>query len=160
MSLVTDPQRITKTTSPISLCGPNDFPGYTSLATFYDPSAEDRVKARLNELRSLSVDWDGYGAAAPIGEVVDAVEQFCRRSISIPNTVINPTCDGGIQLEWLNGSKRLEIEFSPDGTRSFVRWDSDPATATEGELPVLTGSDPSAVRRFEEAIQELLSWLK
>ncbi len=160
MSLITDPQRITKTASPISQSGSNVFPGYTTRGTFYDPNAEDRVRARLDELRSLANNWDGYGAVAPKDEVVDAVAIFCRRSISNPNTVINPTCDGGIQLEWQNGSKRLEIEFSPDGARSFFHWDSDPAAGTEGELPLLTGSDPSAVRRFEDAIQDLLSWLK
>jgi len=160
MRQVTDPHRFTKTSQPAYNFSSDIFPGYTSAGNYYDPNAEDRLNARLDDLRSLPDNWDGYGASTPDAKVIDAVEIFCRRSISHPNTVINPTCDGGIQLEWQNRGKYLEIEFSPDDEPSFTYWDGDPANAVEGNLHSLLNSDPYSASKLEEQIQNMFTWLK
>ncbi len=149
------------TASTSSESSPNNRDSWTQPKRLYDPIAEARFWQRIDELRSLKPNWDLEGAAAPDERLIDDVKQFCQRSVSYPVPEANPTCDGGVQLEWHIDSRTLEIEFGPEGPPAYICWDQrDPDLACEGAIEFPASSGPGDVRRFEEKVEELLAWVQ
>jgi hypothetical protein len=77
---------------------------------------------KLCELAKLSRGWDSYDALPVFPAVIDRVREVLERHpASGPRARIVPTSEGGIQLEWSNGNKEVEIEFHPDGSTTFLQ---------------------------------------
>lgn len=97
------------------------------------------IRAAL-KLQSLPQGWDRAGSPppgdAPVDraiEVISSVAKLGFDDITAPH--VFPVPGGGIQLEWLQGDRRLEVEVLPDGSTQFVTLkDGDPLK--EGEYPL------------------------
>ena len=87
--------------------------------------------ARIEQLASLNRDWNGHGAMrvaeasrkAALG-FLDRVRQEFGTSVPEP-TVVAPTSDGGIALEWIvrerTHEKGVEVVFLPTGIEYSLR---------------------------------------
>lgn len=86
-------------------------------------SAEDvaRVRERLKELETLEDGWGEYGdEVAPDKEGLRRLsELFSEHGVGIPVPYIYPTCEGGIQLEWVFGSS-AEMEVGLKEMRGIL----------------------------------------
>lgn len=97
------------------------------------------IQAAL-KLQSLPQGWDRAGSLppgdAPVDraiEVISSVAKLGFDDITAPH--VFPVPGGGVQLEWLQGDRRLEVEVLPDGSTQFVTIkDGDPLK--EGEYPL------------------------
>ncbi len=72
------------------------------------------VNDRLTHLLDLPANWDSYGAV-PIR--IDVAKQVARAirdfmSLGVPAPQIVPTADGGLQLEWHQPDRYLEVHFA------------------------------------------------
>ena len=90
------------------------------LARRREPSADDRLHARLLSYLDLTDDWDGYGAASPsIDAVLDAVDFLVIRPRDIPLPFPQITSDGEVGLYWRTGEVHVEVGFYGDGDLSY-----------------------------------------
>ena len=97
------------------------------------------IQAALS-LRSLPRGWDRAGSPPPAGatveraiDVISSAAKLGFDDITAPH--VFPVPGGGVQLEWLQGDRRLEVEVLPDGSTQFVIIkDGDPLK--EGEYPL------------------------
>ena len=87
---------------------------------------------QLEAMRRLEENWDGYGGAAPLPEVIDLVQAFVRfieaaaRGGRPPGGGafhVSPTRIGGVLIEWEDDRKEHEVEFGPDGSIGFLHLD-------------------------------------
>ncbi len=89
--------------------------------------------AQLEAMRHLSENWDGYGAAAPEGKVIDLAQEFVRlldamlaKSSGAPAEFhVSPTRVRGILIEWQCDAIEHEMELSPDGSIGFLHHNKD-----------------------------------
>jgi hypothetical protein len=58
---------------------------------------------KLEELRKLDPNWDGYNGIPPSKEAISAAKRFMDSLFIVPST------DGGVQLEWHVHDVDLEI---------------------------------------------------
>ena len=100
-------------------------------------------------LRELPDDWDSYGSP-PIDDRAVAcglVLLIQAEQENAPAPQVCPVPGGGVQLEWQNGPRALELEALPDGSAQFLRVDGD----TMDEGPVELHGLPQ--------VRTLLQWL-
>ena len=115
---------------------------------------------RLEELKALPHNWDGYGSAAPAADLVSKMALLVQglpdagppRTLPMPQ--ISPAADG-LQIEWNGGKRGVEIILSADGTDVFVaevdgEFEDGPINpgdsfAVSGLLQRVFGSDYRAV---------------
>ena len=101
-----------------------------------------RLVARARALRELGPDWDSYGAAAPSATTLDFALLFAAQTcvflvqggLPLLEPFMVATRDGGIQLEWSDNSRHLEIEIPQPGAFLILAVERDqederPATA-------------------------------
>lgn len=74
------------------------------------------VLDKIDELEVLEDDWDGRGSPCPSKEVCNLVRELIHKISKLDMTEhLTPRAfampDGGIQIEYDNGRKHLEIEF-------------------------------------------------
>lgn len=85
-----------------------------------EPSAEDKLHARLLSYRDLTDDWDGCGAAPPsIDAVLDAVDFLVMRPRDVPLPSPQIASDGEVGLYWRTGEVHAEVGFYGDGDMSY-----------------------------------------
>lgn len=91
---------------------------------------------RLIELISLQKGWiqgGGLPVAIFAAELAnDVLEKACEVNLQLPH--IFPTPEGGLQLEYHEGSKHLEITIMPDGDHEGFYYDSSTDKTIEDEL--------------------------
>jgi hypothetical protein len=83
---------------------------------------------QLEAMRRLPENWDGYGAAAPQGAVLDFAHVFVgfleaalKTSRSdAPTLHVSPTRIGGILVEWDDSAMEHEVQINPDFCLSFL----------------------------------------
>ena len=96
------------------------------------------IQAALS-LLSLPRGWDRAESPPPsdmpVGRAIDVIRSAASLGFDdIPAPHVFPVPGGGVQLEWLQGDRRLEVEVLPDGSTQFVSIrDGDPVK--EGEYP-------------------------
>jgi len=109
----------------------------SNLAAIEASSAFGSVSARLTEIRSLEADWDSYGAPRIGPEILDFAVEFAKtflgmlivRGVEPRAPFVVPTRTGGVQFEWDEGNRSLEVEIlGPD--RYLCFW---MAGAEQGE---------------------------
>jgi hypothetical protein len=74
------------------------------------------ITARIESIRCLSDNWDGYGAIIPKYKVFQNTYQFLNLlsndiSLSLQPDHISPTPYGTLQLDWRKGSSLLSVEI-------------------------------------------------
>jgi hypothetical protein len=111
---------------------------------------KSHVISRLDSLKVLASDWNGYGAR-PID--VDLVEQAKSLVQRLPGDLVDspavvPMTRGRFQFEWHRGNRSLELEFESQGRIHYLKADDD--LGIEEEDILLT--DQTA------EIEELLRW--
>jgi hypothetical protein len=97
------------------------------------------IRAVLH-LQSLAHGWDRAGSPPPgekavelAIEIISCAARLGYDDIGAPH--VFPVPGGGVQLEWLQGDRRLEVEVLPDGAAQFLTVkDGDPLK--EGEYPL------------------------
>jgi hypothetical protein len=117
-----------------------------SKATLWLRSAQRKI----SELAQLAENWDSYGSR-PISQ--PAIEQAadilaCLSNLDLPNLQIFPVPGGGIQLEFQQDSRELEIEILPDGSIEFLMVEG--GEMREGSTPYGSRGD----------LYRLAYWLK
>lgn len=79
----------------------------------------------------LPENWDSYGGHTPRREAaataIEIIASIVQEDPPRPRVV--PLGTGGIQLEWKNGQRELEVECEPDGSIEAIKIEGD----TEGE---------------------------
>ncbi len=102
------------------------------------------MSEKLRELRSLPLNWDSYGAS-PIAD--SAVQTSLSvighlRRLNLPEPIVVPVPDGGVQFEWQNERCELEVEVRPDKTVEFLVVDRN-GKMLEGRI-----SQPESIGQF------------
>lgn len=105
---------------------------------------------RLDELKSLGLDWNGYRAAPISLAAIEAAKQVAtnlwRNGEPAPEIV--PMTRGRLQFEWNAGPKSLELEFGDAGLIHYLKFDSDHDLVDEGSLSMNQSVE----------IRQLLDW--
>ncbi len=93
------------------------------------PQVEPEWKAnafkRLDEIKDLPENWDGYGSPAINSALISRMASLvkvipdCDLPRCLPSPIISPASDG-IQIEWNGGHGGVEIILHPDGTGVLV----------------------------------------
>lgn len=90
----------------------------------------------LETMARLEENWDSYGSRPLSMTAVEAASRvlYVLRNRRMPAPQLVPVSGGGLQFEWQEGNRELELEVFPDGRVGFLLvQDSEPLT--EGELP-------------------------
>ncbi len=89
---------------------------------------------RIIHLRNLHEDWDSYGSHAPstsiINKSIELIQALPSEDFPVPEVI--PTSGEGIQFEWRDENKELEIEVNKYGEIVYLKC--------ENEEPVQEGS--------------------
>lgn len=96
----------------------------------------------------LPDNWDSYGGRTPRMEAAEVAINLIASILQEdpPRPSVVPLGTGGVQLEWKNGQRELEVECTPDGSIEALKIEGD----AEGEpYPSCTSAD----------ITSLLAWL-
>jgi hypothetical protein len=112
---------------------------------------------RIGNFSKLPENWDSYGAKAIDRECISQGVSIFKALIKlravaeaqIPAPFVAPLSSGGIQIEWEEGERYLEVSITPDPL-SVDYFATD--KAKEGQL-TLEGS-----LRSTSALKELLTW--
>jgi hypothetical protein len=118
------------------------------------------AKEQLQALRSVPENWDGYGAAAPLANVVDLADEFVafidavlRKSASGPGSLqASPTRVGGVLIEWEDGTMEHEVEINPDGSMGFLHTNK-----TTGQIAARKISPGSLQMDFLKELHQLVA---
>jgi hypothetical protein len=86
---------------------------------------------QLEAMRTLTENWDGYGAAAPATTAIELGQEFVRlleamlkKPSSEPCAIhVSPTRIGGVHIEWEDRAAQHEVEISPDRSIAFLHLD-------------------------------------
>jgi len=94
------------------------------------------VTKRLDAMRGLTANWDGYHANVIDPAVIESVAGFCRElpaDTGAPYVV--PIGNGTVQLEWHDGPKLLEMEFESPTVIVYLKWHPEAGVCEEGLIP-------------------------
>jgi hypothetical protein len=83
---------------------------------------------QLQAMRTMPENWDGYGAAAPLLQVIDLAQELVeliqdglrKPQAESPVLHVSPTRIGGILIEWEDRSMQHEVEINPDRSIGFL----------------------------------------
>lgn len=108
------------------------------LAGHYDPEFVSGVEAKLDDLGRLGANWDSYGAAPVDPNVIAAARALIR---SLPENIayrprVVPLSSGGLQFEWHEGTKVLELELENPQTIHYLQWHPERQVEEEDSFPV------------------------
>jgi hypothetical protein len=92
-----------------------------------ESEAHSIAYSRLQRLRELPSNWNGYGAE-PIDPGIQSsaqrvLDKLALGGVGAPQVV--PMTHGRLQLEWHKGNRSLELEFESCDSIRFLKWDSD-----------------------------------
>jgi hypothetical protein len=103
------------------------------------------VCEQLQAMRGLQENWDGYGGAAPQGNVLDFAQSFAafleailtRSNSDTPVLHVTPTRVGGVLIEWQDNARQHEVQINPDHGLSFLHLDKATGEITTRLRPLL-----------------------
>jgi hypothetical protein len=108
-------------------------------ATVVDAKTLQRVQqieTRLDYLQTLADGWRGPGSRAPLNDVMNRVRKVIPAiALASPEVGIVPIPDGGVSLEWRDGSREMTAEIQADGALFLCSDDADNDELTETTLP-------------------------
>lgn len=99
-------------------------------------------------VKRLAENWDGEGSPRPSTIALHAASELL---VSLPfedlsTAFVSPTSMGGVQLEWTQNGRELEIEILPDGSMEF--------------LTVVNGNPQNEGPTTREQVPSLARWLR
>lgn len=102
----------------------------------------------LFRLKRLCENWDGEGSLPPSTLAIDSASELLVSLPfeDLPAPFVSPTSMGGVQLEWVQNGRELEVEILPDGSMEF--------------LTVINGSPQEEGRITREQVPSLARWLR
>lgn len=103
----------------------------------------------LFRMKRLSDDWDGEGSPCPSTLAVDSAARLIRSLPfdDMPTAFVSPTTVGGVQLEWSQNGRELEIEILSNGAMEHLTAiNGNP----QGEGPITNEQVPSLARWLQE----------
>jgi hypothetical protein len=109
-----------------------------------------KAKYNLNRLATLPENWDSYGSLSIAVELLSNAEDFldALNAEDIHPPFIAPVSGGGIQFEWSNQGRDLEVEFVKPYIFGYLKVVKD-QPVEEGER---SANDYNSAR-------QLLKWL-
>ncbi len=119
-----------------------------SISSFYLNEWQTGALKGIVRLENLRENWDNEGSLQPSRVTIETAKAFIRslpyEDLPIPFVV--PTSLGGLQLEWNEDRKEIEVEILPDGSLEFLKAE-DGRTIDEGPISA-------------ERAQGLFKWLR
>lgn len=117
----------------------------------------------LFRVKKLSDNWDGEGSPRPNTIALDSASELLVSLPfeDLPTPFVSPTSLGGVQLEWTQNGRELEIEILPDGSMEFLTVvNGNP----QNEGPTTREQAPSLARWLRDEPDQnptgdLLSWV-
>lgn len=99
---------------------------------------------------SLKYDWDGEGSPRPRAEAVKTAVSLLLGLVhyELPTPFVCPLREGGVQIEWRQGRRELEVEFWDAEDFEYLKVFED-GSMEEGRCPT------SSFRAF----RRLVEWL-
>lgn len=109
------------------------------------------AESKISELSKLPENWDSYGSRAIQQAAIEQASALLVKlaNQNLPQPDIFPVPGGGIQLEFQQESRELEIEILPDGLTEYLTVNED------GEM--LEDSIPSG---SQDDLYRLALWLQ
>jgi hypothetical protein len=124
---------------------------------FDDPLLFGKVFKRIEQITELKANWDSFNSH-PISQnclsimlrlLLNIMEWRKALNLNVPVPFVVPTADGGLQFEWNDKFKYLEIASLPDSADyEFLAKEKAP----EGEIEL------EGVLKSDDEIKELLFW--
>ena len=100
--------------------------------------------------RNLAENWDSYGSPTfgnvAIRSAIDFLLAIPYLGLATPRIV--PVSGGGVQFDWINGQRELEIEVRPDGSIDILK--------VENGIPL---DDETEELYSRPSIQQMFAWL-
>jgi hypothetical protein len=117
---------------------------------YYDPGFKASVIGRVRELANLQPGWDGYEAPSPSPALIEAIVGLVVSwpEHLAPRPHVSPLGSGGIQLEWVSGSRVLELEFESPERLHYLRWHPDSDVADEAVISTNDHAQTEALIRW------------
>lgn len=97
----------------------------------------DKVWGKIVDLKSLSDNWDSYGALKPSDSAIKGALEISRITLhgsNIPLPDVVPVPNGNVQLEWSCLGIYLEVEIQSDTRLTVSFEDLDTGEEWEEEL--------------------------
>jgi len=109
------------------------------------------IEEKLNILQALEPNWDSYNSPSITQPAISNAKKLINLAKFFESIKPNifPVPGGGIQVEWKNDERELEIEILPNGTMMFLCEDNFENKSKEGCL---------LIENTEELIQ-LIAWI-
>lgn len=106
----------------------------TPLVSYINLWLEDSQN-ELHKLKELPENWDRYGSPKIENRAVKTTADLLTNlaKFGMPKPRIFPVSGGGLQLEWQQNSRELEIEVLPDGKIEYLKVYED-GEMTEGVI--------------------------
>jgi len=94
----------------------------------------DQAGELIIALGKLQPGWNSHVAATPSGDVIHGARTLllCLANGGATQPHINPTPEGGIQFEWEEGTRYLEVEVMAMGAAEYFYQDSHANVEEEG----------------------------
>jgi len=99
-------------------------------------------------LKRLCDNWDGEDSPRPSTIALDSASDLLVSLPfeDLPTPFVSPSSIGGVQLEWTQNGRELEIEVLPDGSMEF--------------LTVVNGNPQNEGSTTREQVLSLTRWLR
>lgn len=119
-----------------------------SIPSFDLNELQTKTMKGLLRVNMLADNWDGEGSPRPSHIARYLAAELLRSLIleGMPTAFVSPTSMGGVQLEWTQNGRELEIEILPDGTLEF--------------LTVVNGNPQDEGQTTRELVPSLARWLR
>jgi hypothetical protein len=106
---------------------------------------------RILECLSLGENWNSYGGHPPsLNTALTAIDLLSVIPYAdFPRPRVVPIATGGIQFEWENGRRELDIEVRDDGTIEYLKVDDANPDGEEGRFTSVNSLN----------LKSLLTWL-
>ncbi|MBY0230386.1 MAG: hypothetical protein K2W96_13970 [Gemmataceae bacterium] len=115
------------------------------------------VLEQLEAMRSVPENWDGYGAAAPRGDIIESAIEFWRSLQGRPalrDPYVTPTRIGGVLFDWEHGPHQLEVEFEGGSKAVFVYLNRETDESATGSV-ILRREKPPASLAFDALLSAM-----
>lgn len=118
--------------------------------TYAMPTALQSMFDKLAELSELPENWDTYGSQRIQPAAKKTASNLLWRvySLGMPVPHLVPVSGGGIQMEWQQNKRELELEILPNGEILFLVVDENEGMQ-EGRVP----------HRLLPTLKNLADWL-
>lgn len=117
------------------------------------------ARETLDEIAQLEDDWDSYGGLRPTGAAVSAAHvllgllwerlEYLVDAQTAPWATA-PLANGGVQFEWRDADRAIEVEIDPRGALNYL---------IERSEQTVQRSDPRTGASMIEVLQSILSVL-